>query len=215
MSYRPVSNITFILKLIERIALNRFSVHSGLFKLLPARQLAYRRFHSTKTAVAIVHNDIVRAMEAGSHYSTRAARSKFNVWHCGSWYSIGCVVLQFGVTDRVFEWFQSYLTGRTQVFCTSSDYSEVTLIACSVPQESVAGPLLFIAYTEDLEDTISSFTFNHNMYVNDTQSLAHMSLKDVQYVRSVLKRCILAIQDWCSSRRLQLNPDKTEAIWFG
>ena len=65
MFYRPVSNITFILKLIERIALNRFSVHSGLFKLLPARQSAYRRFHSTKTAVAIVHNDIVRATDAG------------------------------------------------------------------------------------------------------------------------------------------------------
>ena len=53
------------------------------------------------------------------------------------------------------------------------------------------------------------------MYADDTQLLAHMSLKDVQYVRSVLKRCILAIQDWCPSRRLQLNPDKTEVIWFG
>ena len=36
---------------------------------------------------------------------------------------------RFGVTDRVFEWFQSYLTGRTQVFCSSSDYSEVSSIA--------------------------------------------------------------------------------------
>ena len=70
---------------------------------------------------------------------------------------------RFGVMDRVFECFQSYLTGRTQVFCTSSDYSEVTLIAFSVPQGSVAGPLLFIAYTEYLEDTISSFTFNNHM----------------------------------------------------
>ena len=64
-SYRPVSNITFISKLIERIALNRFSVHSVLFKLLPARQSAYRQFHSTETAVAIVHNDTVRATDAG------------------------------------------------------------------------------------------------------------------------------------------------------
>ena len=114
--------------------------------------------------------------------------------------------------DRVFEWFQSYLTGRTQVFCTGSDYSEVTSIACSVLQGSVAGPLLFRAYTEDVEDTISSFTFNHHIYADDTQLLAHMSLKDVQYVRSALERCILAIQDWCSSTRLQLNPDKTQVI---
>ena len=121
----------------------------------------------------------------------------------------------FGVTDRVFEWFQSYLAGRTQVFCTGSDYSEVTLTACSVPQGYVAEPLLFTAFTEDLEYTISSFTFSHQMYADDTQLLVDMSLKDVQYVRSVLERCILAIQDWCSSRRLQLNPNKTEVIWFG
>ena len=91
-----------------------------------------------------------------------------------------------------------------QVFCIGSDYSEVTLIACSVPQGSVAEPLLFIAYSEELEDIISSFTFNHHMYADDTQLLAHMNLKDVQYVRLVLERCILAIQDWCSSSRLQL-----------
>ena len=84
------------------------------------------------------------------------------------------------VTDRVIEWFQSYLTGRSQVFCTGSDYSEVTSIACSVPQGSVAGLLLFIAYTEDLEDTLSSFTFNHHMYADDKQLLAHASLKDVR-----------------------------------
>ena len=83
---------------------------------------------------------------------------------------------RLGVTDRVFEWFQSYLTGRTQVFCTGTDYSEVTLTACSVPQGSVDGSLLFISYTKDLEDTISSFTFNHHMYADDTQLLAHMSL---------------------------------------
>ena len=118
-----------------------------------------------------------------------------------------------GVTDQVFEWFQSYLIGRTQVCCTGSAYSETTSIACCVPQGTVTGPLL-AAYTEDFEDTTSSFTFNHHMYADDMQLLAHMSLKDVQYVRSVLERCIFAIQDWCSSRRPQLNPDKTEVIWF-
>ena len=57
--------------------------------------------------------------------------------------------------------------------------------------------------------------FYHHMYADDTQLLAHMSLKDVQYVGSGLKRCIIAIQDWCSSRRVQLNPDKTgDLVWI-
>jgi len=30
-----------------------------------------------------------------------------------------------------------------------------------------------------------------------------------------LERCVSAVHDWCTRRRLQLNPSKTEAIWFG
>jgi len=30
-----------------------------------------------------------------------------------------------------------------------------------------------------------------------------------------LQRCVEEIRHWCSSRRLQLNPAKTEIIWFG
>src|SRR5664279_6487361 len=30
-----------------------------------------------------------------------------------------------------------------------------------------------------------------------------------------LSRCVISIRDMCSSRRLKLNPDKSELIWFG
>ena len=40
-SYRPISNVSFISKLIERIAVNRFNVHANLFQLLPVHQSAY------------------------------------------------------------------------------------------------------------------------------------------------------------------------------
>ena len=174
-----MSNIRLFRNLLNGLALNRFTVHSGLFKLLPARQSAYRRFHSTETTVAIVHNDIVRATNAGqiTAFVLLDLSAAFDTVDQGVLLDV--LSSRFGVTDRIFEWFQSYLTGRTHVFCTDSDYSEVTSITCSVPQGSVAGPLLFIVYTDDLEDTISSFAFNHHMYADDMQLLAHMSLKNV------------------------------------
>ena len=64
-SFRPISNLSLISKLIERAAASRFTAHASLFQLLPAHQSAYRQFHSTETAVLIVHNDIVRAMDSG------------------------------------------------------------------------------------------------------------------------------------------------------
>ena len=119
---------------------------------------------------------------------------------------LGVFSSRFGVTDRVFEWFQSYLTGRIK----SSAPALTTLrLRRLLTVLHVAGSLLFITYSEDLEDAINRFTLNHHMYANDTQVLAHISLKDVQYVRLGLERFILVIQDWCSSGRLQLNPDKT------
>ena len=64
-SHRPISNISCLSRLIERIAVNRFNVHANLFQLLPVHQSAYRQSHSTETAVTVVHNDIVRATDAG------------------------------------------------------------------------------------------------------------------------------------------------------
>ena len=64
-SYRPISNLSFISKVVERLAVNRFSDHASQHNLLPERQYAYRRYHSTDTAVIIVHNDIVRSTDAG------------------------------------------------------------------------------------------------------------------------------------------------------
>jgi hypothetical protein len=38
--------------------------HVDNHTLLTARQLTYRRYHSTATAIAVVHNDLIRAADA-------------------------------------------------------------------------------------------------------------------------------------------------------
>ena len=62
-SYHPVSNISFVSKIIERLAANRFNVCTGLFNLLPAQQSAYQQFDSIETVVTMVYNDIVRVID--------------------------------------------------------------------------------------------------------------------------------------------------------
>ena len=42
-----------------------------------------------------------------------------------------------------------------------------------------------------------------------------MRLKAIQANCHKMEQCTAAIKDWCSSRRLQLNADKTEVFWFG
>ena len=123
--------------------------------------------------------------------------------------------LRFGITGSVLEWFKSYLTGRTQTMTTSSDTSPAVPLVCSVPQGSVVGPLLFIAHTGEIENTIDVYSVEHDLYADDTPLLSHMCMADIQYRHAAIENCVLAIQDWCASRRLQLNPDKTEIMSFG
>ena len=64
-SYRPISQLSFVSKMVERAIAKRFVQHCDQNSLLPAKQSAYLRHHSTETAVLIVHNDIVHAVDRG------------------------------------------------------------------------------------------------------------------------------------------------------
>ena len=63
--------------------------------------------------------------------------------------------------------------------------------------------------------SIDRFTINHHLYADDSQLLAHIKINAVTEHRRRLETCVESLRDWCSSRRLQLNPDNTELIWFG
>jgi len=79
----------------------------------------------------------------------------------------------------------------------------------------VLGPKKFIAYIEDLANVISQRQLSHHLYADDTQLLKRVCLTDIPVVIDRLQRCVQEIHGWCASRRLQLNPAKTEVIWFG
>jgi len=64
-NYRPVSNLSFLSKLLERAAKSRLEVFLDSNDLMPTMQSAYRRFHSTETSVLKVCNDLLLAADNG------------------------------------------------------------------------------------------------------------------------------------------------------
>ena len=52
------------------------------------------------------------------------------------------------------------------------------------------------------EETIDVYSVEHDLYADDTQLLSHICMAEIQYRRSAIENCVLAIQDWYASRHL-------------
>ena len=113
-NYRPISNLTFICKLLARVALNQLNVCLQQYNLLPGLQSAYIHCHSTETAMLKVPFDAFVAADTGQAtlLGLLDLTAAFDtVDHA---ILIERLRLTFGVVDSALHWMTSYLTGRTQ-----------------------------------------------------------------------------------------------------
>ena len=54
-NYRPVSNLTFVSMVVERVVASQLTRHLQSHDLMPRMQSAYRKYHSTETALLRVY----------------------------------------------------------------------------------------------------------------------------------------------------------------
>ena len=169
-SYRPISNLPVISKLLERLVCKQLLMYLKESNLLPTLQSAYRQYHSTETAVLKVVSDILLALDSGNlsilalldlsaafdsiDHSTLLQRFR----------------ISYGIDGTVLDWITSYLSGRTQhvrLGETRSPSSSVGPI--QLPQGSVLGPVFFIMYAADLQRLIEQHQLTPHGYADDTQ----------------------------------------------
>ena len=212
-NYRPVSNLTFMSKLLERAVHDQITSYLQENNLLPERQSAYRRNHSTETVMMDVLSEVYAASDSGklSLLCLLDQSAAFDVVDHG-------ILLRrlehcFGLTGLVLAWMRSYLTGRTQYVCFNG-MSEVTVVDFGVPQGSVLGPLLYILYTAEIYGIIEEFGLKVHGYADDLQIFEHVFPQDVDDLVRRFQSCIDAVMSWMSNNRLCLNPGKTELIWL-
>ena len=142
-NYRPVSNLSFLSKVLEKIVLAQLFEHLSKHSLLPVMQSAYRPHHSTETALLKMVNDILLALDQ-NHVAVLTLLDLSCVFEMID-HSILIRWLDsvFGISGTALSWVKSYLTNRTQTIVIDDLCSEPTLLSFGVPQGSVLGPLLF------------------------------------------------------------------------
>jgi len=68
-------------------------------------------------------------------------------------------------------------------------------------------------YTIDLNRMIESHGLSSHLYGDGTQVYGSCSPFTVDEFLSTISECVDDVINWASSNRLQLNPDKAEALW--
>ena len=142
-NYRPVSNLPFLSKVLERVISRQTIAYLDEHNLLPEVQSAHRRGHSTETTLLRVFSDLVDAMDEGSLSLLDLSAVLDAVGHdiLQMW-----LTKSFGISRRSLQWFVSYHTDRTQSVCMTADSTMPRKLKTGVPQGSVLGQLLFTLY---------------------------------------------------------------------
>jgi len=211
-NYRPVSNLSFLSKIIEKVVQQQLFAYLNTHSLLPECQSAYRPFHSTETALVKVVNDLLRSMDKGnvSVLTLLDLSSAFD--------TIDHEILLerlsslYGISGDVLSWFHSYLSDRTQFVTINDTTSAASPLTFGVPQGSVLGPILFIMYTNPLSTLIKSHSIDSQSFADDTQLHKSCSPEQLKLSIDTLQECIVDIKRWMTENKLKLNDSKTEVI---
>ena len=112
-NYRPVSNLSFLSKLIEKAALFRLNIHTDSNNLLPKNQSAYRRHHSCESALLRLINDLLDGMEKQEVTALIAIDLSAAFDTVDHNILLDVLKSQYGVCATAFNWLDSYLRPRS------------------------------------------------------------------------------------------------------
>ena len=214
-NYRPVSNLPFLSKILEKVVLRQLSDHLANTGMLEIFQSAYRPSHSTETALIRITNELLTSCDTGrvSVLSLLDLSAAFDTLD----HSILLRRLNtsFGIADTTLRWFKSYLEGRTQSVVVGDRISKRAALSYGVPQGSVLGPVLFTLYMQPLGDIIHQRDMLYHMFADDTQLLNSIHPQLFDNLTSKVSACVESVKIWMTKNKLKMNNEKTEIIPIG
>ena len=179
-NYQPVSNLTYVSKLIERVAVEQLNDHLLTYNLHGPCQSAYRRFHSTETALVKITNDLLCTMDK------RQCALLVMLDLSAAFDTVSHDILfkrlesKYGITNQALSWMKSYFDGRTQSVIKNGHMSEPHYLKTGLPQGSILGPFQFTLYSSPLFDIACGHGIEVHMYTDDTQLYLPFCVKDYE-----------------------------------
>ena len=208
-NYRPISLLTTLSKILEKIIYKRTITFFKSHEILSNSQFGFRENHNTTHALLSLIEKVGHAIDKSSHliglfldYSKAFDTINHDI--------LLKKLNHYGVRGKALEWFRSYLSNRKQFVFINGCYSQMENVQCGVPQGSILGPLLFIIYLNDFcrsSDKISFILFA------DDSNLFY-SHKNAITLANTINTELDKVTQWIKANKLSLNLQKTKYMLF-
>lgn len=208
-NYRPISLLSTISKIIEKIVINRIDNFLNKFKILRREQHGFRAEHSTETAVTEFVQHVYDLLDR-KEYVLGFFFDLSRAFDCLNFELILTKMQTLGLRGKIMEWIESYLRGRTMKIKIKDVFSSVYEIDSGVIQGSTAGPKLFLLYVNDLPEHISFGRVF--LYADDTSIV--ISAPTMEELSQKANTVISDVSEWCIRNNLILNQTKTVCLNF-
>ena len=215
-NYRPVSNLSFTSKILEKLVIEQFTDHLMTHSLFSSENSAYKQCHSTETLLCKMKADFINSIDRQqvSVLLLIDLSAAFDTVD----YDIMDLIFRknFNINGTVLNWFKTYLLNRKQNVVIGSFKSDEKALDFGVPQGSCLGPVIFLSYLNTLYELIRQHLPSVSGYADDNQIyISFEPDKSQDAAIDALQSCIREVRSWFLSHQLLINDSKTEMLLIG
>lgn len=205
-SYRPISLLSLLSKLLEKLILKRIEEDSLLENCIPNHQFGFRHHHSTIQQCHRLTDVINKTFEDKKYCPAvflDVSQAFDKVWHKG----LLCKI-KTSFPHPYYLLFKSYLADRYFQVKIGNEVSTYQQIQAGVPQGSVLGPMFYVLYTADLPLSQNTIT---RTFADDTAILASDTNPEIasQHLQEHLNNiCVIHEKMENQNQRKQVSSSK-------